>query len=93
MIDRELARALAAYVHKRRYLTPLRRRDIARHLAEPLLARLDLQPDTSYDLFLCALYFRTFVAKGTLAETSLNSNGALDSGEAAPTTVESQGVS
>ena len=93
MIDRELARALAAYVHKRRYLTPLRRRDIARHLAEPLLARLDLQPDTSYDLFLCALYYRAFVAKGTLAETSLNSNGALDSGEAAPTTVESQGVS
>ena len=93
MIDRELARALAAYVHKRRYLTPLRRRDIARHQAEPLQARKDLQSDTSYDLFLCALYYRAFVARGTLAETSLNSNGSLDSGEATSMVVESQGVS
>lgn len=75
-ISRELARALASYVHKRRYLTPLRRRDIARHLAEPLLGRFGLQEDTSYDLFLCALYYRAFVAQGALAESSLMSTGA-----------------
>jgi uncharacterized RDD family membrane protein YckC len=88
-ISRELARALAAYVHKRRYLTPLRRRDIARHLAEPLLRRLGLQEDTSYDLFLCALYYRAFVAQGALADSSVMSpETALES--TTPTPGESE---
>jgi hypothetical protein len=31
-------------------------------LAIPLLDRFGLPPDTSYDLLLCALYYRTFIA-------------------------------
>lgn len=58
--SRSLRLALTAYMEKRRSLSVPRRREIARHLAEPLLARFGLPLDTSYDLFLCALYFRAF---------------------------------
>lgn len=60
--NRSLARALAAYVDRRRFFSPARRREVAHHLAEPLLARFGFPADTSYDLLLCALYYRTFVA-------------------------------
>lgn len=62
LVPRGLSRTLATYVERRRFFTPLRRKDIARHLAEPLLKRFGLPLDTSYDLLLCALYYRTFVA-------------------------------
>lgn len=58
--SRSLRLALTSYMEKRRSLSVPRRREIARHLAEPLLARFGLPMDTSYDLFLCALYFRAF---------------------------------
>lgn len=58
--SRSLRLALTAYMEKRRSLSVPRRREIARHLAEPLLARFGLPMDTSYDLFLCALYVRAF---------------------------------
>jgi uncharacterized RDD family membrane protein YckC len=61
-VSRSLARALAAYVDRRRFFSPARRREIARHLAEPLLARFQFPADTSYDLLLCALYYRAFVS-------------------------------
>lgn len=61
-ISRSLARALAAYVDRRRFFSPARRREVAHHLAEPLLARFGFPSDTSYDLLLCALYHRAFVA-------------------------------
>jgi hypothetical protein len=51
-IRRSLARALAAYVDRRRYFSAARRREVAHHLAEPLLAQFRLPPDTSYDLLL-----------------------------------------
>lgn len=60
---RSLARALAAYVDRRRFFSPARRREVAHHLAEPLLAQFGFPADTSYDLLLCALYYRTFVAE------------------------------
>lgn len=60
--SRSLSRALAAYVDRRRFFTPARRREVARHLAEPLLERFGFPADTSYDLLLCALYYRAFVA-------------------------------
>ena len=62
-VSRSLARALAAYVDRRRFFSPERRREVARHLAQPLLERFGFPPDTSYDLVLCALYYRTFVAE------------------------------
>ena len=61
-ISRTLARALAAYVDRREVFSMARRREVARHLAEPLLARFGFPPDTGYDLFLCAMYHRAFVA-------------------------------
>jgi uncharacterized RDD family membrane protein YckC len=62
VVSRSMAKALATYVERRRFFTPPRRREVARHLAVPLLDRFGLPPDTSYDLLLCALYYRTFIA-------------------------------
>ncbi|MEX0820037.1 MAG: RDD family protein [Pirellulaceae bacterium] len=61
-VSRTLAKTLAAYVDRRRFFSMPRRREVARHLAEPLLVQFGFPPDTSYDLLLCALYYRTFVA-------------------------------
>jgi uncharacterized RDD family membrane protein YckC len=61
-VSRSLARTLATYVERRRFFSAARRREIARHLGEPLLREFGLPPDTSHDLVLCALYYRTFIA-------------------------------
>ncbi|MCH5378130.1 MAG: RDD family protein [Planctomycetes bacterium] len=61
-VSRTLARTLSSYVERRRFFTTLRRREIAMYLGEPLLQKLGLPKDTSYDLLLCALYYRTFIA-------------------------------
>lgn len=61
-VSRTLARALSDYVDRRRYFSPARRREIARHVAAPLVAQFNFAADTSYDLLLCALYYRAFVA-------------------------------
>jgi uncharacterized RDD family membrane protein YckC len=61
-VSRSLAQTLSSYVERRRFFTPPRRREIARHLGEPLLQKLGLPGDTSYDLLLCALYYRTFIS-------------------------------
>ena len=62
VISRSLAKALATYVERRRFFHPVRRREVAKHLAEPLLVKFGLPPDTSYDLLLCSLYYRKFIA-------------------------------
>jgi uncharacterized RDD family membrane protein YckC len=59
-VTRSLGKALSLYVARRASLSPLRRAEIARHLAVPLMARLRLPGDTNYDLLLCALYQRAF---------------------------------
>ncbi len=61
-VSRSLAQALATYVERRRFFTRARRGEVARHLGEPLLRKLGLRKDTSHDLLLCALYYRTFIA-------------------------------
>jgi uncharacterized RDD family membrane protein YckC len=61
VVTRTMARAIAAYVDRRRFFSPARRREVARYLAEPLLRLFQLPADTSHDLLLCALYHRTFV--------------------------------
>jgi uncharacterized RDD family membrane protein YckC len=71
VVTRSLSRALATYVERRRFFTPPRRREVARHLAIPLLDRFGLPPDTSYDLLLCALYYRTFIADRSRDEQML----------------------
>ncbi len=63
-VSRSLAQALAIYVERRRFFSMPRRREIARHLGEPLLRIFNMPADTSHDLLLSALYYRTFVADG-----------------------------
>ncbi len=64
-VTRSLGKALSMYAERRLALSPLRRAEVARHLAVPLSARLRLPPSTNYDTLLCALYHRTFVATET----------------------------
>ena len=61
------------------------RREAARHLAEPLLKQFGLPADTSYDLFLCSMYYRVFIADrmdderhAAKAEAALGQNSAGD---------------
>jgi uncharacterized RDD family membrane protein YckC len=61
-VNRRFSRALATYVERRKFFSPARQREISRHIAQPLLERFHLAKDTSYDLLVCALYYRTFVA-------------------------------
>jgi len=64
-LTKSTVKALSTYVERRKHFVPERRREIARHIAAPLLERFRLPADTSYDLFLCALYYRQFIAAAT----------------------------
>ena len=57
-----LAKALATYVERPKFFSPPRPTEAAKHLAEPLLVKFGLPADTSYDLLLCSLFYRTFIA-------------------------------
>ena len=57
-----MARALAHYAERRQYFSPPRRREVAKHVAQPLLEQFGLPSNTSYDLLLCAMYYRLFIA-------------------------------
>ncbi|MHB8953228.1 MAG: RDD family protein [Pirellulaceae bacterium] len=61
-VSRSMARALAHYAERRKYFSPSRRREVAKHLARPLLLQFGLPDNTSYDLLLCAMYYRLFIA-------------------------------
>lgn len=60
-VSKTLAKALATYVERRRFFMATRRAEIARHLGAPLLRQFGLPADTSHDLLLCAMYYRTFI--------------------------------
>lgn len=62
VVSKSMARALSTYVERRKFFSQPRRREVAKHLAEPLLIKFGLPADTSYDLLLCSLYYRTFIA-------------------------------
>ena len=59
-VHADLAKALANYIDRRKYLPYQRTNEIAGHLAAPLLANLGMRADTNHDLFLCALYYKTY---------------------------------
>jgi len=61
-VSRTLARTLATYVERRAYLTPPRRREVSRVLAEPLLQRFGFRPDVDPDLLMMAMYHATFLS-------------------------------
>lgn len=60
--NHSLAQAIGHYMENRQRVSFARREEIARHLADPLIRRFDLLPDTSADLLLCALYTRIFLS-------------------------------
>jgi uncharacterized RDD family membrane protein YckC len=68
IITRTMARVVATYVERRRFFSGPRRREIARHLGDPLVARLGLPPDTIHDHLLCALYYRAFISERVTSE-------------------------
>ncbi len=74
VVTRSMARSLAGYVDRRRFFSTARQREVARHVAEPLIERFGFPPDTSYDLLLCALYYRAFVADRSDDESLDESN-------------------
>lgn len=61
-VSRSMARAVSHYAERRKFFSPPRRREVAKHLAQPLLDRFGLPHNTSYDLLLCAMYYRLFIA-------------------------------
>lgn len=61
-VSRSLGKALASYVQRRRNFAIARRMEIARHLGEPLRERFGMPAGVNYDLLLCGLYHRAFVA-------------------------------
>jgi uncharacterized RDD family membrane protein YckC len=60
--SRALSHALSTYVARRERFAPARRFELARVLADPLLAQFQLPPDSNPDLLLCALYVHVFLA-------------------------------
>lgn len=58
IVSPSFQRALATYVERRGRIGVARRREIARHVAVPIIQQLELPGDTNYDLLLCALYAR-----------------------------------
>ena len=58
VLDAAALRAIGAYVGRRRTLHPLRRTELANHLAGPLAQRLNLPPRTDPDLVLRAVHRR-----------------------------------
>lgn len=58
VVSQRLHRALATYVERRGRMALPRRREIARHLAAPLIMRFGLADTTNFDTLMCALYDR-----------------------------------
>jgi uncharacterized RDD family membrane protein YckC len=62
LITRKMARTLATYVERRHFLTPPRRREVARNLSDPLIERFEFRKDIDPDLLLYSLYYKAFLA-------------------------------
>ena len=71
LITRKMARTLATYVERRHFLTPPRRREVARYLSDPLIERFEFRKDIDADLLLYALYYKTFLADSTTESPDL----------------------
>ena len=67
-VTNSMARTLGQFMETRGRLHPRRRSEVARHLSAPILKHLGLPQDTGPDLFLCALYARTFMSQEDLSK-------------------------
>lgn len=72
-VSRSMAKMLAAYIERRSYLTPARRREIARHLTNPLVDRFEFRRDIDPDLLLYTLYYQTFLVDSSTPAADLSS--------------------
>jgi uncharacterized RDD family membrane protein YckC len=63
-----LAKTVAMFVQRRSSMPPVKREEIASWLAEPLIARFKMMPDTSGDLLLCTLFYRDFLMDGPMKD-------------------------
>ena len=63
VVSAKLSRAISEYVDSRAKLAPQQANEIAVHVARPLLQRFGIPTNTDADLFVCALYFRTFAGQ------------------------------
>ncbi|KAA5543702.1 RDD family protein [Roseiconus nitratireducens] len=70
-VSRKMARTLATYVERRHFLTPQRRREVARHLTDPLIERFEFRHDIDPDLLMYALYYRTFLTDSSAEPADL----------------------
>jgi uncharacterized RDD family membrane protein YckC len=61
-VSRSMARTLAIYAERRQFLTPARRREIARHLTNPLVDLFEFRRDIDPDLLMYSLYYKTYLA-------------------------------
>jgi hypothetical protein len=81
--SRALARAISAYVERRRFFGPARRAEIARIVGEPLAERFGLPATTSHDLLLCALYYHIFITDRQVDRSPSVRSGDTASGNTA----------
>lgn len=63
VVPASMARSVADYVDQRKYLPFQRASEIAGHLAIPLMEKFGMPRDTDHDLFICSLYYKTFVSE------------------------------
>ena len=70
VVSAKLSRAISEYVDSRAKLAPQRANEIAVHVAQPLLQRFGIPTNTDADLFVYALYFRTFAGQPSDEETA-----------------------
>lgn len=86
-VSRTLAKTLAAYIDRRFFSIP-RRREVARHLAEPLQRSSDFRRIPAMTCSYVRLYYRTFVADrgdDNRAEVAFNASPFTPSSNADPT--------
>jgi uncharacterized RDD family membrane protein YckC len=62
-----MAQTIGFYMESRKRLHAFRRIEIAKKLADPLIAKLGLDPTISSDLLLCALYIHLFMSENQRA--------------------------
>ena len=84
VVSAKLSRAISEYVDSRKQLAPQRAHEIAVHVAAPLLQRFGIATDTDTDLFVCALYFRTFASQSSDDEPSKTNAKDSQATEALP---------
>jgi uncharacterized RDD family membrane protein YckC len=77
-ISRSLARVVGLYMERRKLLNPARRSELAAHVAKPLLPEFRLQPDTSPDLLMCALYVRIYHSEEQRAQRAAASRALMN---------------